>query len=618
MYHFRLSSLIVVLLCVMISFAGNAQDKLWEKDLQPVLGQTSWIQQSNDGVIIASGNKGLLGLNNNTGEVLWHHKDLKNINRSTFYVVDGLPIFHVQYQSLQGKKRSLLLNSTSGKILFDTKEEALMIGKSNLLPQISCILFEVRKGRNNKLLLFNYKDSKVKWIVDMGEGGGLLKAMKSIAMGQQGFLEKSPILIEKSHLLITEKDKVTVIDINAGEKTWAEEFAKNVKSAVYSSIDKKVYVGEKSKLRIFEANSGKDVSNKKIKLTGALVSIFLDSKKNIVVVDAGGFNLLDPKKGEFIWKKSAAISCLYDVIEIDNYYYGIGTCEKSSMIMKVNAEGKKEWKQGVGGAIYYTQPIESGLFYLSSERSNILTYDEGEDIWKKDVKFKAIPAVGIDKESDEVVFYSKKTLYKFNLKTGQLDLLNKDIKFEKSSDAIFFLEVRPSGYFINSSQHVSFFDKTGKNNYLNYYKSVGTIHGWERAADIGVFVATGVDLDIEGSMQSIQDLKTLSRGGSIISSVEQTGAGTAESLMVGGYIDDVPVFEVTKKRYFNSKNVKDAKFILTTAGEGNRVIRVNKETGKITHQIQLVDKTPNYVVDEIDSRVFVCEQGKVLTCYYIK
>ncbi|MCG8390329.1 MAG: hypothetical protein MJA30_32570 [Cytophagales bacterium] len=42
---------------------------------------------------------------------------------------------------------------------------------------------------------------------------------------------------------------------------------------------------------------------------------------------------------------------------------------------------------------------------------------------------------------------------------------------------------------------------------------------------------------------------------------------------------------------------------------------VDKATGEVEQQIELHDKTPNYVVDEIDRRVFLNEKNHLITGY---
>lgn len=45
---------------------------------------------------------------------------------------------------------------------------------------------------------------------------------------------------------------------------------------------------------------------------------------------------------------------------------------------------------------------------------------------------------------------------------------------------------------------------------------------------------------------------------------------------------------------------------------------INKDTGKVDKKIDVVDITPQYVVDEVDTRVFICERNKTISCYDMK
>jgi hypothetical protein len=48
------------------------------------------------------------------------------------------------------------------------------------------------------------------------------------------------------------------------------------------------------------------------------------------------------------------------------------------------------------------------------------------------------------------------------------------------------------------------------------------------------------------------------------------------------------------------------------------IMMVNKDTGKVDKKINIIDITPIYVVDEIDTRVFISERNKTITCYDMK
>ncbi|NJO00942.1 MAG: PQQ-binding-like beta-propeller repeat protein [Bacteroidia bacterium] len=595
-----------------------SQEKLWEKDLRDVLYNVSWIEQSNDGVIIAAGDKGLAGVDNYSGEIRWHNPELKAVNRNSFYLVEGLPVFHVQYQPLAGKTRSLLIESSSGKILFDSKDEQMEIGKYSILPQISGILFEAKQASQNKLLLFDYAKGEVKWMSDQGASPGLVKSVVNKAKNLTGFLAFPPVVIDNTKLLVAEDKKVSLLDASQGKVLWSQEFKDKLKAVVYSPVGQRIYAGVKNRLQIMESATGQDITDSKMKLGGELITVFPNSDNKIVVVDAASFNILDPATNQFIWKKSVEVDGLYDVIEVDNHYYAVGSEEKSSVIAKVDKNSERIWKAKLDGYAYYVQPIATGVFYLSSEKSNILQYETGDKIWKKDIKFSAIPAVNVDDKSQEVVFFEGEKLHKFSLKNGNLEALNESIAFKKTKDAVFQLEIRPSGYFIFANQHLAFVDKGGKLAYTSYYEPVATTEGLTQIAEMGVYATTGVDLDIQGSLESIAALKSLSQG-AYRSGGDQSEGSSQSTLIAGLYANNVPVFEVSKKRYFNSREAKDHFYVLSKSEtEGNQILRIQKEPGKADKKISLTDKTPSYVVDEVDDVVFVSEKNHLLTAYKMK
>ena len=45
---------------------------------------------------------------------------------------------------------------------------------------------------------------------------------------------------------------------------------------------------------------------------------------------------------------------------------------------------------------------------------------------------------------------------------------------------------------------------------------------------------------------------------------------------------------------------------------------VNEDTGKVDKTINSSDTAPVYVVDEMDTKVFICERNKTITSYDMK
>lgn len=174
---------------------------------------------------------------------------------------------------------------------------------------------------------------------------------------------------------------------------------------------------------------------------------------------------------------------------------------------------------------------------------------------------------------------------------------------------------------------VGWIDQTndGKLIYSDYYKPASSNNALFELGSLAGKAFFGVDLDIEGAIENIQMLTDLSNG-VYQNTRDQNGVNSQTSIAAGLYIGkDVngnmqKVFEVTSTRYFNSQQTPDHHFLVTkvkseTAPAKHSIFMVNKATGEIEKEIDLMDKTPNYLVDIVDDRVFVNQNNELLTSY---
>lgn len=610
------------LLVCLISYSGFSQKKKWEKDLKKDLFQVGWIKQSSEGNIIASGAKGLLAMNHNNGEIIWHNKELKAIDKNTFLNIDGLPFFYVEYSPVVGKTRGIIINSSNGNIVFDTKDKGYRIKDYTILRDKSTILFELLDNKDQKLMNFDLTKSKVKWITDLGKVSGLFKKLVG-----NSFISHGPIFTKENNLIIGIKNEIYTINFTNGEIIWKYKAKKKIKALVYSENNNSLYVGIKksNKLKILNPNNGEDITPGKLKLRGTLIDVKPDAAGNLILVETEGFNIIDPTTNLFKWKKSFKIDYLNEVISHEKGLIAIGKDEKKSSIALVSKEGKKIWDTNINGYAYYATPTDKGILYISTERSNILDYKKGKDVWRRDVKFKSIPAVTFDENENKVILFENKKGYKFDLKTGEINLFAEDIKLEsvKRKTPLVAEYIKDEGYLLSTAQHMSILKPNGEVKYSSYYKPASSIKGLVGVAQIGLAVA-GVDFDIKGSMENIEMLSSLSNG-AYRTSLDQTD-GTSESyeyISAGAGSDGQnmkEVFSISSQRFFNSKNLKDCQFIVTKvkrkdAPSIHKIIKVNKKTGDIETQIDLLDKTPNYVIDKVDNNVFVNENNHLISSY---
>ena len=607
---------LLVLVALVFGITIQAQDKVWEKDLKSELHQVGWIKQANEGHIIAAGSKGLLAMNNSTGETVWHNKELKTIDKNTFFTIDGLPFFYVEYSPVAGKKRGLILNSTTGKILFDTKDGGFRVKNYTTFPEKGIILFELLKKKERKLMSFNLTNSEVNWITDLGTASGVFKFLGN------SYIDHGPYFVNGNNAIVGIQDEIFSLNFDNGDILWKKQTKKKVKALVSSTVNNSLYIGIKgsSKLTVLNPKNGEDITPGKLKLRGTLIDVVQDSNNNLILVETEGFNIINPETNQFKWKKSFKIDYLNEVIPHEKGMIAIGKDEKKGSIALVSNEGKKIWQSGVNGYAYYITPTSNGVLYISTERSNILDFEKGKDVWEKDVKFKSIPAVTFDTKENKVVLFENKKGYKFDLKTGQINQFADDVELieVKRKTPLEAEYIEGEGYLLHTDQHISLLKPDGDVKYSQYYKPATSVSGLIGVAELGLAVV-GIDLDIQGSINNIKTLSNLSKG-VYRNSTDQTDGTTKSSNIVSASVGDQQLFSVTSERYFNSKKTKDSQFIVSKIKkEGqptvHEILKINKKTGNIDLEIKLLDKTPNYVIDVVDNVVFTNEKNHLISAH---
>ncbi|BDW93902.1 hypothetical protein MACH07_27340 [Flagellimonas marinaquae] len=614
--------MLVLALCITTTYA---QDKLWEVNLNEKLYKVGWIEQTNDGLILAAGDKGLMALDNNTGAEVWFNETLKSVDRNSFLSIPGLPMFYAEYVPIIGKTRGVLINSSNGDILFDTKENGYKVKGFTVYPEQAMILFELVQDKMRYLMRFSLRTWTEEWMAPVGKNK---ENLLQKAFGGVSFVDHEPQFDQNGNMIIGIDDEIYVINPESGGELWHFEANKKIKALVYSPISNSIYIGIKksNKLTILDPKTGEDITPGKLKLRGYMIDLVEDDDTdNLILVETEGFNILDPKTNNLLWKKSYKMDPLTEVIPNGSDFIAIGKGEKVGQMARVDANGKKVWDTKISGYAYFNSLTKKGVMYISTARSNIIDYDTGKDVWKRNVKFRSIPAAAYDEKEDKVVIFENGNAYKFDLETGDIDLFAENVELEKVSrkTPLQAEYVMNKGYFLFTDQHVSMLSNQGELVYTDYYQPASSSNALIALGDFAGSAVLGVDLDIAGSIENINMLTDLSNG-VYRSNLDQNGANQETSLVAGLYVDNgyamQPVLEVTKTRYFNSQQTLDHHFLVTkvksdTAPTKHSIYMVNKATGKIEKEIDLLDKTPNYLVDIVDNRVFVNQNNELLTSY---
>jgi outer membrane protein assembly factor BamB len=617
---FRAVTLHLLFVCLTLSsITLSAQEKVWDVDLFAELNSVNWIQQGNDGTLLAAGDKALLGLDHQTGKTLWTNTDLKAVSKNSFFNVEGLPIAYLEY-STGLKNRGAIINVNTGEVYYDTGEEGLRIQSYTSLPEQNSILFEATEGKQRKVINFDLKTLTANWSADAGKVKGMLNQVMKVA-GLGSFISQGPMFTKAGELILGIKDQIHAFDFATGERKWQLEVDKDIKALVYSPVNNSLYLGirKSKKLTVLEPSSGEDITPGKLKLKGTMLDILPDADGNLILVETEGFNLIDPATNDLIWKKSYKIEALDEVIPYEKGFIAIGKTDKGSEVHYTDKSGKKIWDTKVKGYAYFAVPTPKGVMYISTERSNILSFDDGKDVWDKDVKFKSIPAVAYDEDADQVFLFENKNAYRFSFALGKIELIGEDLELEKVQRSTpLEAESLPAGYFVYADQHASLIDRTGKIVYTSHYKPMFTVNLLS-VAQVGLS-AMGVDLDVQGAMSNIETMKGISNG-SFKSGKSQSGARAVTrknfSMGTGSGAGYTELMNVTSTRLYNSLQTKDFKFLTAQSEDGTKkaIYMIDKATGKIVKQIALTDKDPGYEIDELDNLIFVNEKNRTVTAY---
>ncbi|MEM9834848.1 MAG: hypothetical protein AAF828_00010 [Bacteroidota bacterium] len=588
----------------------DAQELSWETDLYKELNKVSWIEQAYDGTVVAAGDKGLLGLNHQDGSIKWQRDDLKAVDRNTYFNIDGLPLFYVEYEVFGSKRRGIIINAHDGTILYDTEDDDLRIKEYTFLPEKNSILFEGVIDKEHQLLNFDLENLQVKWMTAVGE-----QTVASAFGGRRSFLTQGPIFDKAGHLIVGIKDMIYAIDYATGNLKWSMETDKRIKALVYSPANNSLYLGirKEKKLTVLDPATGEDITPGKLKLKGTMLDVLENTDGNLILVETAGFNIIDPKTNDFLWKKSYKINALEEVIPYNGSFIAIGKSESLSEVHLVDASGEGEWDAKIKGYAYFVTPTPKGIMYISTERSNILDYGKGKDVWKKDVKFKSIPAVAYDNQTDKVFLFENKNAYLFDLDAGSIDLIGENLKLAgvRKKSAL-LAETLPAGFFVSDEFSYSLIDRNGKIVWTREYQPLKSTN----LLSLGQFAAnvSGIDIDITGNIQNFNTLKNISNG-AYRSAGRQSGSQKERrrtSVGVGSGDQYTELFNVTTTRFANSQETKDHQF-LTAKGEaaGEKFIyMIDKASGEVVKQIALIEKDPGYVIDVVDNVVFLNEKTR--------
>jgi hypothetical protein len=426
-------------------------------------------------------------------------------------------------------------------------------------------------------------------------------------------------MVDKNgNLVIVDKDIVICLNGNDGSEVWKKEFKEKIEDALLTYDKSSVFVSYENRIDLLKTENGTSAYGEKLlKLNGKCNGLAPYDSKSYILKHSEGVNIIDAETGALRWKKESGLDNINDVRITAHGILAINNEEKETKFYLINNEGKKVWKFELSSPAVIIEPTEKGILYFTESRANLVEYEKGKELWKRDIKIRKRPAFGFDDEKNRLLVYSDDKLNAFSLADGNMTVLTESLPLKDYDEdrELATIETRKNGYFISSLQNTSMIDFEGKVIFNHNYREAGLSKG-VRALMKGAAVAATVYSGVK-TLQSVRLRAATDANGKLVNEfyVEEN-TSTYKSAAASGAGAEA-MFAMANKRFNATKSTKDAIYILTKFEDSgvNGLVKIDKDSGKDMVKIPFGDKDPAYIVDEAENKLYVVIKDKIVQGY---
>jgi outer membrane protein assembly factor BamB len=587
----------------------------FEFQLGTTVTKIKWMQQTNTGSLVAATDLSLAGIDPKTKQITWEIKELGSASEDKFENIAGTPYFMIETaKSLGlGKPQTSIIEAETGRIVFNSNDADMKISGKRPLYHLGALLIEGTRNKRSFIALLDFSTGKERWSKDVGAAKSGLGAL----LNTRSIFTVPPMVDKNKNLVIIDKNNVICLNGNDGSDVWRKEFKEKIEDAMLTYDRSKLFVTYENRVDLLGTENGTSAYGEKLlKLNGKCNGLAPYDKKSYIIKHSEGVNIIDAETGQLRWQKESSLDNINDIRLTEHGILAINNEEKSTKFYLINNEGKKVWKFELSSPAVIIEPTEKGILYFTESRANLVEYEKGKELWKRDIKIRKRPAFGFDEERNRLLVFSDDKLNAFSLADGNMSVLTEALPLKDYDEdkELATIEVRKSGYFINSLQNTSLVDFDGKVIFNHNYKEAGLSKG-VRALMKGAAVAATVYSGVK-TVQSVRFRPTTDEKGDLVNegyvdentSTYRSGAAAAAGAQV--------LFAMANKRFTATKATKDAIFILTKFESGvNGLVKVDKDSGKDLINIPFGDKDPAYIVDEAENKLYVVIKDKFIQGY---
>lgn len=537
------------------------------------------------------------------------------------------------YISLYIDNKSVVINSLSGKVVYNSAKHGNQILSSDFMPEENALLMMVIDNKNYSCVYYDLQSATEKWKTTLAPLESFVSSLKSLVSFKTDNVAEDMTLTTDKYIYATIGSVLYKLDKNTGKELWKtdyriSQFALNREQTNVITIRRTGNIlRSRTVLNLLDAESGEKVW--KDDISTKYVTYLEDNGDKILVAHAGGFNFYNYKDGKKVWKKDAKGDKIKQVIAIGQDYLYVADKEMNL----IDKDGKSKWKKFVEicdkneDEVYHLNKIDNNrVFYLTDAYGNMVDYNTGKKVWKKDVKFDRDRPLLFDYDPDKNMYfaYNNKKVFVFD-PNGKDEKRNEPfarLKNVGEDKTIEQLDLMDWGIVLVGQSDIIGVTFDGEVKYHNRYKEPGGAQrkflkgsssvamgmlGVRSGIKKGFSEATVVVRDQNGNIQSEGHLLSEESRKRLQNSAAK---GDAVSGIIGANIANR-----VKDRFNALKQNADYAFVLNKAdGGGAELVKVRKADGEEVDRIAIEDNKPLYEVDDISNNLYYAK-GKELRVY---
>ncbi|MEQ9098520.1 MAG: PQQ-binding-like beta-propeller repeat protein [Imperialibacter sp.] len=595
----------------------------WEISLP---GKLKWMQINDYGILIASCDNGLYGVNPENGDKLWEITTLTNVPEANYQIIDGTPLVLIADKG--GDSQTLIINGLNGNLIFDSAKEALgLIISTKVIPEAGGAMIAYSSEAGDGITMFDYVTGDRKWDTKFEK-----------AKGKD--LQPQPIIDGEGNIVYALGKDLYKLNGSTGAIMWQTDSKKNYID-LFLQPNKPVLfaVSGSPSSTFFEENTGKQIGL----ASGAAGNFAVDAldlssggevwknpvdyskaKYSGVALGESDFLLfqtfssgkIDYATGDHLWKKEKMGTGGEKNAGVFVTDKGLGYAMMDAVgrayINFVNEAGEPMWKKRpvINGQLTYYKQYGNALFFISEQETNFLNLDDGTFMWNGDKYLSAgeVPISVVQDEDGSFVMYIKGKLVR--VMPDKQDWVEITSNFAFRGELPTGIQLLPNGYLLTGNQNAMLIDKSGRVLYHKFYPAPEQSFGAKLALGVlgagtaltsFAYGASSIGYGMQGALQGNDNFTRKAQ--------KQMTVATFTRDVTGG------LGAMAQARFGEQAGTDTYKLILTKKDHSIGFVKINILTGEEEGQIVTNDRTPDFSIDPIGKKVFLKSADDRVACY---